>query len=166
MSLLLGGPNGERAVHPVTRTADGWVVAVDDIRTPGTWRVGVTVLRDGLPPVTDTHLWPVPDGDSTATPVRVSAAPLRPALDRSALAFGVAAVVGVVIVAGWWWRRRRPAGRDGDQSLPADTAAPAGRLGEPVGVGAEVVSSGRPPAARRLRGGKFTPHRRPRDPNP
>ncbi|MGW5673479.1 CopD family protein, partial [Micromonospora sp. NPDC003776] len=90
VSLLLSGPNGERAVHPVTRTADGWVVAVDDIRTPGQWRVGVTVLRGGLPPVTDTHPWLVPAGASTAAPVRVSAAPLRPVLDRAALLLAVA----------------------------------------------------------------------------
>ncbi|MFI2647829.1 copper resistance protein CopC [Micromonospora fulviviridis] len=142
VSLLLTGPNGERAVHPVTRTADGWVVAVDDIRTPGTWRVGVTVLRDGLPPVTGTHPWLVPAGESAATPVRVSAAPVRPVLDRSALALGVAAAVGLVLVAARRWRRRRAAGRDRDQRPPAGTPAPAGRPGEPVGVGAEVVRSG------------------------
>ncbi|MEU8261753.1 copper resistance CopC family protein [Micromonospora sp. NPDC048999] len=107
VSLLLTGPNGERAVHPVTRTGDGWVVAVDDIRSPGGWQVGVTVLRDGLPPVTDTHPWLVPAGDTATTPVRVSAAPLRPMLDRSAqLGTLVAAVVAAM--AGWrGWRRSR-----------------------------------------------------------
>ncbi|WNM38358.1 copper resistance protein CopC [Micromonospora halotolerans] len=142
VSLLLTGPNGERAVHPVTRTADGWVVAVDDIRTPGAWRVGVTVLRDGLPPVTDTHPWLVPAGESAAAPVRVSAAPLRPALDRSALALGGAALAGLLLVAARRWRRRRPGGPDREQPLPADSRAPAGAPGEAVGAGTGVVRSG------------------------
>ncbi|MET8907986.1 copper resistance CopC family protein [Micromonospora sp. NPDC004551] len=142
MSLLLTGPNGERAVHPVTRTADGWVVAVDDIRTPGTWRVGVTVLRDGLPPVTATHPWLVPAGESATVPVRVSAAPLRPALDRATLALAVAAALALVLAGARWWRRRRRPGRNGDQPPPAPTPAAAGHPGEPVGAGARVVNSG------------------------
>ncbi|MFG3601259.1 copper resistance CopC family protein [Micromonospora chersina] len=142
VSLLLTGPNGEQAGHPVTRTADGWVVTVDDIRTPGAWRVGVTVLRDGLPPVTDTHPWLVPAGESAAAPVRVSAAPLRPALDRSALALGGAAVVGLVLVAARWWRRRRPGGPDREQPPAAGIPAPAERPAEPVAAGAEAVGSG------------------------
>ncbi|MFD2764982.1 copper resistance CopC family protein [Micromonospora eburnea] len=107
VSLLLTGPNGERAVHPVSRTGDGWVVTVDDIRTPGRWQVGVTVLRDGLPPVTDTHPWLVPAGEATANSVRVSAAPLRPVLDRAA-SLGALVALAVAAVAGrQWWRRRR-----------------------------------------------------------
>ncbi|MFC0006402.1 copper resistance CopC family protein [Micromonospora siamensis] len=110
VSLLLTGPNGERAVHPVTRTGDGWVVTVDDIHSPGRWRVGVTVLRDGLPPVTDTHPWTVPAGASTAAPVRVSAAPLRPVLDRAALLLAVVATGLALGAGGRRWRARR-AGR-------------------------------------------------------
>ncbi|SCE94680.1 copper resistance CopC family protein [Micromonospora mirobrigensis] len=108
VSLLLTGPNGERAVHPVTRTGDGWVVTVDDIHSPGRWRVGVTVLRDGLPPVTDTHPWTVPAGASTAGPVRVSAAPLRPVLDRAALLLAAVATGVVLGAGGRRWRARRP----------------------------------------------------------
>ncbi|MEU3455169.1 copper resistance CopC family protein [Micromonospora sp. NPDC006766] len=116
VSLLLTGPNGERAVHPVTRTDDGWVVAVDDIRSPGRWQVGVTVLRDGLPPVTDAHLWLVPAGDAAATPARVSAAPLRPLLDRSALLGTLVAAV-VAAIAGWrGWRRHRPGSSGPEQA--------------------------------------------------
>ncbi|SBT40053.1 copper transport protein [Micromonospora auratinigra] len=110
VSLLLAGPNGERAVHPVTRTADGWVTTVDDIRAPGRWHVGVTVLRDGLPPVTDTHPWLVPAGASPATPVRVSAAPLRPALDRAALLLTVFALGVCLAAAGRRWRAGRAPG--------------------------------------------------------
>lgn len=136
VSLLLSGPNGEQAVHPVTRTADGWVVAVDDIRTPGQWRVGVTVLRDGLPPVTDTHPWLVPAGASAA-PVRVSAAPLRPVLDRAALLLAVA-VLGAAVGIGWrWWHRRRA---DGPAVVGA--APPPGHR-----PGADEVSADRPPLA-------------------
>ncbi|MFC4145809.1 copper resistance protein CopC [Micromonospora mangrovi] len=108
VSLLLTGPNGEHAVHPVTRTADGWVATVDDIRTPGDWRVGVTVLRDGLPPVTDTHPWLVPAAGSTGPAVRGPAAPLRPVLDRAALLLTMIGVA-VAALAGWRWRRRTSA---------------------------------------------------------
>ncbi|MEU2609987.1 copper resistance CopC family protein [Micromonospora sp. NPDC007271] len=110
VSLLLTGPNGERVVRPVTRTADGWVVAVDDIRSAGQWRIGVTVLRDGLPPVSDTHPWLVPAGP--AAPVRVSAAPLRPALDRTAAVLALLAVLvaALVTVRARRARRARDAG--------------------------------------------------------
>ncbi|SBT42535.1 copper resistance CopC family protein [Micromonospora narathiwatensis] len=122
VSLLLTGPNGERAVHPVTRTGDGWVVAVDDIRAPGRWQVGVTVLRDGLPPVTDTHPWLVPAGDTTVTPVRVSVAPLRPVLDRTAV-LGTLVAVAVAAVAGTQWWRRRRTGVGPTAELPGPGAA-------------------------------------------
>ena len=108
VSLLLTGPNGERAVHPVTRTADGWVVTVDDFRTSGEWRVGVTVLRDGLPPVSDSHPWLVPAGEPAGGAVRVSAAPLRPVLDRAAGLLALLAVVAGALLLGWRWRGRRP----------------------------------------------------------
>ena len=108
VSLLLTGPNGERAVHPVTRTTGGWVVTVDDFRTPGEWRVGVTVLRDGLPPVTDTHPWLVPAGEPAGGAIRVSAAPLRPVLDRAAGLLALLAVVTGALLLGWRWRARRP----------------------------------------------------------
>ncbi|MCW3815114.1 copper resistance protein CopC [Micromonospora sp. DR5-3] len=130
VSLLLTGPNGERAVHPVTRTADGWVVTVDDIRSPGQWRVGVTVLREGLPPVSDTHPWLVPAGDAAA-PVRVSAAPLRPALDRAALLVALVALAGAAFAGRRWWRGRR-SGTDPDGPVPADRLAVTG--GVPSGL--------------------------------
>ncbi|MCI4065927.1 copper resistance protein CopC [Micromonospora sp. R77] len=138
VSLLLTGPNGARAVHPVTRTADGWVATVDDIRTPGDWRVGVTVLRDGLPPVTDTHPWLVPAADPTGPAVRVSAAPLRPVLDRAALLLTLVGVA-VVAVVGRRWRHRiadaaptpeRPVGGvpDDDPDQPVDGLAVTGGI--------------------------------------
>ncbi|WP_146230995.1 copper resistance CopC family protein [Micromonospora sicca] len=144
VSVLLIGPNGERAVHPVTRTADGWVVAVDDIRTPGQWRVGVTVLRDGLSPVSDSHDWLVPAGDPTGASVRVSAAPLRPVLDRTAglLALLLAAAAGALAVRR---RRRRRAGPAVVGAPLVPSPAPEVDDPEPVGAGA---GSGPGPAER------------------
>jgi copper transport protein len=102
VSLSLTGPDGTARVHPVTRTADGWSVATDDIRTPGAWRIGVTVMRDGLAPVTDTHTWVVAPAGAVADPV-VSAAPVGPALDVAAVVVALAAAAGLVLAI----RRRR-----------------------------------------------------------
>jgi copper transport protein len=108
VSLLLAGPDGTRAVHPVTRTADGWTVRVDDIRTAGEWRVAVTVMRAGLPPVTDSHRWPVPPAQTRPGATVVSSAPLRPVLNGLVVAL-VAGGAAVLAFAGWRRRRPRPA---------------------------------------------------------
>jgi copper transport protein len=125
VSLVLTGPDGERAVHPVTRTAEGWVVTVDDIRTPGEWRVGVTVLRDGLSPVTDSHPWVVP---AAGPAVRGPGAPLRPLLDRAALLLTLVAVGAAALA---WWRHRRRR-RGDDRSEPPAAGRSDRRAGPPV----------------------------------
>jgi copper transport protein len=144
VSLLLTGPNGERALHPVTRTPDGWVVTVDDIRVAGDWRVAVTVLRDGLPPVTDSHPWVVPATDPVGAPVRVSAAPLRPVLDLLAVLGAVVAAAGA-LWAGRRWQLRRSAATMPSERIPrggtpveadVDGPAQAGAGAEPDRVGA------------------------------
>jgi copper transport protein len=102
VSVVLRAPDGTQTVHPVTRAPDGsWAVSTDDIRTAGRWRVSVTVLREGLPPVTDAHDWGVA-GAGTGTAV-VSSARLEPAL--TVLALVVAA--GGAVWAAWWYRRQR-----------------------------------------------------------
>ncbi|MFB9236034.1 copper resistance CopC family protein [Plantactinospora siamensis] len=118
VSVQLTAPDGTTRLHPVTRTADGWTVPVDDIRAAGAWRVAVTVLREGLPPVTDPHSWIVPAAPSAAAPVRVSAAPLRPGVDLLAV---LAALVGAGVAAGWL-RRRAAAGRPGPRTGPDRSA--------------------------------------------
>ena len=100
VSIVLHGPDGQQTVHPVSRTSDGlWSVATDDIRSPGAWQISVTVLRAGLPAVTDTHPWGVAGG---GRPV-VSAATLRPAATVLALLL----TVGFLGAAALWQRRRR-----------------------------------------------------------
>jgi copper transport protein len=93
VSVLLTGPDGTRRVHPVTRTTEGWVVTVDDIRAAGDWRVSVTIMRDGLAPVTDAHAWAVAPAATSAVPVFLSSAPLEPIIGWLAwlLAFAIAA---------------------------------------------------------------------------
>ncbi|MEN3305192.1 MAG: copper transport protein [Micromonosporaceae bacterium] len=98
VSLQLTGPDGTRKVHPVTRTQDGWTVTVDDIRSDGVWGVAVTVMREGLSPVTDAHRWPVPPAQSRATAAVVSAAPLRPVLNGLIGAVGVVVLVGLALL--------------------------------------------------------------------
>jgi copper transport protein len=80
-------------------------VAVDVIRSPGDWTVSVTVLRDGLPPATNAHQWPVPPVAQAGGSVLVSSAPLQPAISWLALLLALGLVGG----AGWYgyrtWRR-------------------------------------------------------------
>jgi copper transport protein len=78
VSVQLTGPDGTRRVHPVVRTADGWRVSVDDIRTTGQWQIAVTVMRPGLAPVTDGHSWTVPPTAAQRAGVVVSAQSLQP----------------------------------------------------------------------------------------
>jgi copper transport protein len=99
VSVLLTGPDGTRRVHPVTRTTDGWVVTVDDIRAAGDWRVSVTVMRDGLSPVTDAHVWAVAPPATAAVPVFVSSAPLEPLLRWLAWLLAVAVAATAVLLA-------------------------------------------------------------------
>ncbi|NJC73802.1 copper resistance protein CopC/CopD [Planosporangium thailandense] len=111
VSVFLRSPDGVQTVHPVTRAADGsWTVTTDDIRSPGGWKVTVTVLRNGLAPVTDVHDWGVA-GAGTGSKAVVSSAPVKPAATVLA---GVAAVAGLIVLAVWYARRRRPAESTGD----------------------------------------------------
>jgi copper transport protein len=107
VSLQLTGPDGTRTVHPVTRSADGWTVTVDDIRTAGDWRVTVTVMREGLPPVTAAHRWPVAPAQIRPETVVVSSAPLRPFLNGL---IGILVSTGLValFLFAVLRRRRRP----------------------------------------------------------
>jgi copper transport protein len=106
VSVQLVGPDGTQKVHPVTRTADGWTVAVDDIRSPGDWKVSVTVLRDGLPPVTDGHRWVVAPANQSGVGVVVSAAVLRPVVTWLAVLVAGAATLSALVLR---YRRRRSA---------------------------------------------------------
>jgi copper transport protein len=126
VSLMLRGPDGTQAVYPVTRGPDGWTVAVDTIRSPGDWTVSVTVLRDGLPPATSAHRWPVLPATQTEGAVLVSSAPLQPAVSWLALLLAL----GLLGAAGWYgyrtWRRapRSPAAStvdDGDAGSTVDS---------------------------------------------
>jgi copper transport protein len=131
VSLLLRGPDGSQAVYPVTRGQDGWTVAVDDIRSSGDWTLSVTVLRDGLPPTTDAHRWPVPAGAESTNPVLLSSAPLQPAIGWLAVLLGLC----LAALAAWYGYRRlrhathRPARStmdDEDIGLVSATSATAG----------------------------------------
>ncbi|OLB80433.1 MAG: hypothetical protein AUI14_06760 [Actinobacteria bacterium 13_2_20CM_2_71_6] len=119
VSVQLVGPDGTRRVHPVTRTAEGWTVSVDDIRTPGDWKVSVTIMRQGLAPVTDGHAWVVATAGQNGAGAVVSSAPLQPAVGWLAALAALAAVVGALIL-GYRWRRRRPS----TVESPADPADP------------------------------------------
>jgi copper transport protein len=120
VSVVLRGPDGTQVVHPVTRGPDGlWSVAVDDIRTSGQWQVSVTVLRAGLPAVTDTHAWGVAGG---AAPV-ISGAPLRPATTALAVMLLSAGIVAAVT----FRRRRRRTTAPDDGADQEAFATPAAR---------------------------------------
>ncbi|HEY0530186.1 MAG TPA: copper resistance protein CopC [Actinoplanes sp.] len=102
VSVILRAPDGRQMVRPVTRTSDGlWTVVTNDIDTPGAWHVSVTVLRPGLPAVTDSHAWGVAGGQ----PPIVSAAPLEPVTTALAVLAALVAVIGALLLA----RRRPPA---------------------------------------------------------
>jgi copper transport protein len=103
VTVSLSGPDGTRKVHPVTRGAEGWTLTVDDIRTAGDWNVAVTVMRNGLSPVTSVHNWAVPHSGQTA-PVVVSSAALQPWLTILAGVGTAAVVIGALVLA---LRRRR-----------------------------------------------------------
>jgi copper transport protein len=109
VSVILRAPDGTQTVRPVTRAPDGsWAVSTDDIRAAGDWRVSVTVLRDGLPTVTDAHDWGVA-GARTGADAVVSSAPLKPVVTVLAVVLAVGSVVGASL----WYRRRRTAGGRG-----------------------------------------------------
>jgi copper transport protein len=110
VSVQLTGPDGTRRVHPVVRTADGWRVSVDDIRTTGQWQIAVTVMRPGLAPVTDGHSWTVPPTAAQRAGVVVSAQSLQPW--STWLAWTVAGGSPLLALA-LLYRRRRMLGRDG-----------------------------------------------------
>lgn len=116
VSAMLLSPDGTRTVHPLTRSADGsWTLVTDDVRTPGRWRIAVTVLRPGVAAVTDTHDWGVTDG--TSARVVVSAAPLRTPAAAAAAGLTVLAAAGSCWAAGRALRRRRAC------TAPADRPA-------------------------------------------
>ena len=134
VSLMLRGPDGTRTVYPVTRGADGWTVAVDAIRSPGDWTVSVTVLRDGLPPATNAHQWPVPPAAQTGSAVLVSSAPLQPAISWIALLLALVTVGG----GGWYGYRtwRRTPGPPAVSTVDTEDTEDAGPV--PVAVGSGV----------------------------
>jgi copper transport protein len=127
VSVLLTGPDGVRTVHPVTRTGDGWTVTVDDIRSAGDWRVAVTVLRDGLSPVTDNHPWVVPATDVGPTAAVVSSAPLRPAVNALVALVAVGALLAVLVLGRRWLAGRR--------TEPTPTGAGRDEVTDPTGAG-------------------------------
>jgi copper transport protein len=107
VSVVLRSPDGAATgARSARRAADGdWTVTVDDLRTPGRWRVTVTALRAGLPATVASYDWLVTD--PAARPPIVSAAPLAPPLNLAAALLGVAALL---VGAGLARRaRRRPA---------------------------------------------------------
>jgi copper transport protein len=107
VSVILRSPDGVQTVHPVVRAADGgWAVTVDDIRAAGQWTVAVTVQRDGLAPVTDSHPWVV-GSDQAAVEPTWSAAPLRTTMAWLAFAAGL---IGLAAVGAARRRRRGPSG--------------------------------------------------------
>ena len=114
VSVSFSGPDGSRKMYPVVRGADGWTLTVDDIRTAGNWQVAVTVMRDGLSPVTDVHDWAVPQA-SDPSRVVVSTKPLQPALNILA---GLGAAAAVIVAIVFVLRRRRAAAA---QRHPATT---------------------------------------------
>jgi copper transport protein len=117
VSVSLAGPDGARRVHPVTRTPEGWTVTLDEIRTPGEWQVAVTVMRDGLAPVTDTHRWAVPAAPAT---VAVSAAPLQPAIGVLAALVAFGAVAASIVYGRRRWRRRGTAAAERRPAVSAE----------------------------------------------
>jgi copper transport protein len=137
VSVILRAPDGAQTVHPVTRAADGsWTVSTDDIRSAGRWKVSVTVLRDGLAAVTDSHDWGVGGAKSGAETV-VSAAPLKPAVTILA----VVVAVGSLLAAALWYRRRRTATAAGPDPDPeVEAAVEPGPVAEPDPV--ELVATG------------------------
>lgn len=139
VSVMLTGPDGVGKIHPVTRTGDGWVVTVDDIRSPGHWRVAVTVLREGLPPVTDAHPWAVPAADAGRASVLVSATPLRPAVDVLAGLLVVAAACAALLAGRRWLRGRGGPPPDSPEVIEPPQAAEAV---QPIGSPADPVRSG------------------------
>jgi copper transport protein len=134
VTVILRAPDGTQTVRPAIRAADGsWTAATDDIRASGAWKVSVTVLRDGLPPVTDAHDWGVAGAGVGAQAV-VSSAPLQPAATVLAALVALGAVLGAAL---WYRRRRRP----GAASSPIAEAAPAAPA-----VPAVPAASADPPA--------------------
>jgi len=105
VTVALAGPGGRSAAQPARRGASGtWVLPVDAITAPGTWRVTVEVSRPGLPVQRLGYDWLVPDAG--ARPTVVSRAALSGPLDVTALGgLLLAAAAG-----GLLWRRGR-AGR-------------------------------------------------------
>lgn len=103
VSIQLTSPDGTRFVHPVARATDGWAATLDDIRTPGQWKVSVTIMRDGLPPATAVHDWTVAGG--ATAPVRYSARRIQPWTTAGAILAGLVGILAVVLYA----RRRRVA---------------------------------------------------------
>jgi copper transport protein len=135
VSVVLRSPDGAQTIHPVIRAADGsWALSTDDIRTPGAWKISVTVLRNGLSPVTDVHDWGVAGAGTGANAV-VSSAPLKPAVTVLA----VVVALGSVLAAALWYRRRRRA------VVPAPTAPAAG--GPATGGPAPEAGGGPAPEA-------------------
>ncbi|GAA1824357.1 copper resistance protein CopC/CopD [Planosporangium flavigriseum] len=119
VSVVLRSPDGVQTVRPVTRAADGsWMLATDDIRTPGAWKISVTVLRNGLAPVTDVHDWGVA-GAGTGPNALVSSAPLKPAVAALAAVLAVGSLAGAAL----WYRRRIRAPRARDRVCPPVTGA-------------------------------------------
>jgi copper transport protein len=113
VSIVLRAPDGSQTVRPAARATDGsWTVASDDLRSAGAWTVSVTVLREGVQPVTDAHGWTVATGEA---PRRIlSTAPLRPALTWLA---GTLGGLGALAGALWLTRRRRVAEPDTPQEV-------------------------------------------------
>lgn len=118
VSVTLRSADGaSTAVHSARRAADGdWTVTVDDLRTPGRWRVTVTALRPGLPPSVAGYDWVV--ADPSARPPVVSAAPLAPRLNLLAGLLGLAALLAAGLA-----RRRGSRPADRAPAAPPDPAA-------------------------------------------
>jgi copper transport protein len=137
VSVQLTGPDGTSRVHPVTRTADGWTLAVDDIRTPGEWKVSVTIMRQGLAPVTDGHPWVVAPASQSGAGVFVSAARLLPIVNWLA---GLAAAGAVLVALMLAYRRRRsaappPVGLESNSTPPPGGADQSAAPGDPAAQG-------------------------------
>ncbi|MDQ1658410.1 MAG: copper transport protein, partial [Cryptosporangiaceae bacterium] len=113
VSIVLRAPDGTQTVRPAARATDGsWTAATDDVRAPGAWTVSVTVLREGVQPVTDAHGWTVAAGQP---PRRIlSTAPLRPALTWLAATLALLGAIAGVL----WLTRRRAVTPDSPDRVP------------------------------------------------
>jgi copper transport protein len=128
VSVSFSGPDGSRKVYPVVRGANGWTLTVDDIRTAGNWKVAVTVMRDGLSPVTDVHDWAVPQASDPGRVV-VSAKPLQPALNILA---GLGAAAAIIVAIVFVLRRSRAAASQQPPPPTEDAPTEAKPLEAPV----------------------------------